>query len=140
MAPIYITNKDMERLRLLIEDAAEEGQCSDDDLQRLKDELDGAEICNEGQMPEGVITMNSKVRLKDLNTNEDLIYTLVYPAQANIELARISVLAPIGMAMIGYRVGDVIEWPVPGGIRRLQVKDVLNGPATLGDFSNKLYY
>jgi regulator of nucleoside diphosphate kinase len=77
--------------------------------------------------------MNSKIHLRDLDSNEDLMYTLVYPAHANVELGRISVLAPIGTAMIGYRVGDEIQWPVPSGTRHLQVKEVVYQPEASGD-------
>jgi regulator of nucleoside diphosphate kinase len=134
MATIYITNSDMKRLRTLIADALEKGQGSKEDLLRLDDELNQAEICEQQEIPKDVITMNSKVHLRDLDSNEDLIYTLVYPAHAKVELGRISVLAPVGTAMIGYRVGDVIAGPVPGGTRRLQVKEVAYQPEASGDF------
>jgi regulator of nucleoside diphosphate kinase len=134
MATIYITDNDMTRLKKLITDAIEKNPAMRTDLQHLEDELDRAEICEQKDIPKDVITMNSKVHLRDLATNEDLIYTLVYPAHANLELGRISVLAPIGTAMIGFRVGDTIEWPVPGGVRRLEVKDVLYQPEASGDF------
>ncbi len=134
MATIYITDMDMNRLKTLIEDAMVTEPGAKEYLRGLNDELDQAEICEQQDIPERVITMNSKVHLRDLSSNEDLIYTLVYPAHANFELGRISVLAPIGTAMIGYQVGDVIEWPVPGGVRRLQVKEVLYQPEASGDF------
>jgi regulator of nucleoside diphosphate kinase len=134
MATIYITTNDMNRLKKFIGDAIEKNPAAREDLQHLEDELNQAEICEQQDIPKDVITMNSKVHLRDLTSNEDLIYTLVYPAHANVELGRISVLAPIGTAMIGYRVGDVIEWPVPGGVRRLEVKDVLYQPEASGDF------
>jgi regulator of nucleoside diphosphate kinase len=134
MAKIYITNNDMSRLKTLIADAIEKNPNTRNDLQHLNDELDRAEICEQQDIPKDVITMNSKVRLTDLTSNEDLVYTLVYPSHANLDLGRISVLAPIGTAMIGYRVGDEIEWPVPGGTRRLKVKEVLYQPEASGDF------
>jgi regulator of nucleoside diphosphate kinase len=133
MATIYITNNDMKRLRTLIADAVAKNQGSRTDLQRLDDELNQAEICEQQDIPKDVITMNSKVHLKDLDSNEDLMYTLVYPTHANVELGRISILAPIGTAMIGYRVGDEIQWPVPGGKRHLQVKEVMYQPEASGD-------
>jgi regulator of nucleoside diphosphate kinase len=72
--------------------------------------------------------MNSTVRLRDLDTGEEETYTLVYPAQANVEENRISVLAPVGTAIIGYRVGDAVTWRVPGGRVRLRVEEVLYQP------------
>ncbi len=134
MATIYITDNDMKRLKTFIMDAIEKNPPARKELEHLEDELNRAEICEQKDIPKDVITMNSKVHLRDLNSNEDLFYTLVYPAHANVELGRISILAPIGTAMIGYRVGDTIEWPVPGGVRRLEVKDVLYQPEASGDF------
>lgn len=68
--------------------------------------------------------MNSHAELLDLDTNERMEFTLVYPAEAQIEEGKISVLAPLGTAMIGYRVGDEFEWIVPYGQRRFRVTAV----------------
>lgn len=134
MGTIYITNMDLKRLKTLIEDAMEKEPGAKEYLRRLDDELNQAEICEQQHIPKDAITMNSKIRLRDLTSNEDLIYTLVYPGHSNLELGRISVLAPIGTAMIGCRVGDTIEWPVPGGLRRLQVEEIVYQPEASGDF------
>ena len=76
--------------------------------------------------------MNSVVRLRDLDSGETEEYELVYPADADMAHNRISVLAPIGTAILGYRLGDVIEWPVPAGLRRLRVEEVLYQPERAG--------
>ena len=81
-----------------------------------------------------MITMNSKVCLQDLDSGEDLVYTLVFHGDADLESGRISVLAPVGTAMIGYRKGDRITWSVPGGLKRLKVKKILYQPEAAGDF------
>jgi regulator of nucleoside diphosphate kinase len=133
MGTIYITSIDMKRLKTLIAGSLFGRSRESEYLQRLNVELDLAEVRKQKDIPKDVITMNSKVRLKDLDSNEDLIYTLVYPGHAHFASGQISVLAPIGTAMIGYRVGDVITWPVPAGIRRLQVKEVLYQPEASGD-------
>jgi regulator of nucleoside diphosphate kinase len=73
--------------------------------------------------------MHSRVRLKDLDSGKENVYTLVFPAEADIAQSRISVLAPLGTALLGYRQGDVIRWRVPGGWRRWKVKEVLDQPA-----------
>ena len=77
------------------------------------------------EIPADVITMRSTVRLKDLDTSEEMTYQLTFPTEANFDEGKISILAPIGTAMIGYRRGDVIEWEVPSGVRRLSVEEVL---------------
>lgn len=81
-----------------------------------------------------VITMNSKARLRDLDTGEEMIFTLVFPGNANIENDKISVVAPIGTAMLGQRVGDEFEWEVPAGSVRLRVEEMLYQPEAAGDF------
>jgi regulator of nucleoside diphosphate kinase len=78
--------------------------------------------------------MNSKARLRDLETNEEMIYTLVFPEDANVEEDKISVVAPIGTAMLGQRVGDEFEWEVPAGTVRLRVEELLYQPEAAGDF------
>lgn len=87
----------------------------------LEAELERAEILGSDEIPADVITMNSRAELLDLDTGERMEFTLVYPRDANIEAGKISVLAPLGAAMLGYRVGDEFEWIVPYGLRRLKV-------------------
>ena len=78
------------------------------------------------------MTMNSTVTLRDLETNERETYTLVYPEQADIANDRLSVLAPVGTAILGQRVGDELKWRVPGGWRRFKVQRVLFQPEREG--------
>ncbi len=128
---IYITNHDSERLRRLV--AGRRGAKSIDHeyLDILEQELDRAEVVDTESIPHDVVTMNSEVRLKDLDSGETTVYRLIFPAQTRTENS-ISVLAPIGTAMLGYRVGDVIEWPVPKGIRRLKIVEVIYQPEAAG--------
>jgi regulator of nucleoside diphosphate kinase len=76
------------------------------------------------EIPEDIITVNSRAELLDLETGERMEFTLVLPMDANIEAGKISVLAPLGAAMLGYRAGDEFEWVVPYGLRRLKVMAV----------------
>jgi regulator of nucleoside diphosphate kinase len=78
--------------------------------------------------------MNSKVRVRDMQSGEVKDYTLVFPHQADVTEDRISVLAPIGTALLGYKAGDVIELSVPDGTRVLKVESVLYQPEASGDF------
>lgn len=128
---IYITEDDARKLRRLI--AGRRGGRSSDleYLDMLEQELDRAEEVEEAAIPGGVVTMNSEVRLKDLDSGETRVYRLIFPTQARTENT-VSVLAPIGTAMLGYRVGDVIEWRVPKGLRRLKVLEVTAQPETAG--------
>jgi len=127
---IYITEADMKRLRPLVE----EMKNSRDDLRMLQRELGRAHIVAPEEVPPDVVTMNSKVQIRDVAADELTTYTLVFPEQANIELNRISVIAPIGTAMLGQRVGDEFEWQVPAGPVRLRVEEVLYQPEAAGHF------
>lgn len=129
---IYITDLDLKRLRELLETARRFNQYDPADLAELAGELARAQVVPSAQVPAEVITMNSTVCLEDMETGEEMTYTLVFPNEADIDQHKISVLAPIGTALLGYRVGDTVEWPVPGGISRLQVKQILYQPEANG--------
>jgi regulator of nucleoside diphosphate kinase len=106
----------------LIDDAKRLAPRGNEYLESLAAELDRGIRVAPTEIPPDVVTMNSRVRLVDLDTNEEMVYTLVFPDDADIAQSKISVLAPIGTAMLGYRVGDTFEWQVPNGTRRLRVK------------------
>ncbi|MDD5573746.1 MAG: nucleoside diphosphate kinase regulator [Candidatus Omnitrophica bacterium] len=100
----------------------------------LEAELSKAIVVEADKIPPDVVTMNSKVCLKDMDTGEDEFYQLVYPEEADIGQNKISVLAPIGTAILGYKTGDIIEWKVPAGLRRLKIKKILYQPESVKDF------
>lgn len=131
---ICITEFDLERLRKLITDAQRTKYRGSDYLTRLRTELDRAKVVKTPEVTGDVVTMNSTVSMVDLETGKEEVYTLVFPEDADAGQGKISILAPIGTAMLGYEVGDVFEWEVPGGRRRLQVKKVLYQPEAAGDY------
>jgi regulator of nucleoside diphosphate kinase len=120
--PIYISRDDYSKLRLLITTAP----YSDTNraLSKLRDELDRASVLDPAAFPADVVTMNSTVEFEDLGTGEMEEYTITFPENAAVEHNRISILAPIGTALIGCRVGDIVKWSTPGGIRQLKVRRV----------------
>ena len=132
--PIHITTQDKQRL----EDLLVEVQASDPrkhgDLKALTQELRRAVIVDPKDVFSDVITMNSRAEMRDLESGEIVAFTLVFPSEANIDEEKISVLAPIGAGMLGYRVDDEFEWNVPGGLRRMKVTKVEYQPEAAGDF------
>lgn len=132
--PIQITEFDLHRLQELLEEAAHTNFRGREDLANLHAEQERAEIVAPHEVSRHVITMNSTVVLLDLESGEEEIYTLVFPEDADIDTGKISVLAPIGTGMLGYEVGDVFEWAVPAGVRRLQVRQIVYQPEAAGDF------
>jgi regulator of nucleoside diphosphate kinase len=127
-----MSDEDHRCLAALIESARYDASLSGDDLTALEGELKRARVVPRSRVPSEVITMNSVVRLRDLDTDELEEYELVYPADADMAHNRISVLAPVGTAILGYRLGDVIEWLVPAGPRRLRVEEVRYQRETAG--------
>ena len=131
---IQITELDLARLQKLVESANYTELRGRDYLACLRAELERARVVAPEAVPEAVITMNSTAVLVDVDTRQEETYTLVFPEHADPDRGRISVLAPIGMAMLGYQVGDTFEWPVPDGVRRLKVKKILYQPESAGDY------
>jgi regulator of nucleoside diphosphate kinase len=133
---IYVTELDRQRLEKLIELIGERSRVTNHEyLRRLEHELERAETVAPADVPADVITMRSKVRLRDLDTDEEMVYTLVFPTEANFDEGKISILAPVGTAMLGYRVGSRIEWEVPSGRRTLKVEELLYQPEAAGDYN-----
>ena len=129
---ILVTRSDMKELEQLL-DLRGVSQARDRrHLETLAQELERAEVVPSERIPPDVVTMHSHVIVRDLDTGRDTGYTLVFPLDADINEGRISVLAPIGTALLGYREGDEIEWSVPGGVRRLKVVKVTYQPEASG--------
>ncbi|MGI6066371.1 MAG: nucleoside diphosphate kinase regulator [Bacillota bacterium] len=131
---IYISEFDKEKLRKLIIKEKEYNSRNTKYLKNLEQELERARAVSPQEIPRDAITMNSKVFLKDLDSGEEMTYTLVYPAEADLTENKISVLAPVGTAILGYREGDVIDWEVPNGVVRLRVEKVVYQPEAAGQF------
>lgn len=93
-------------------------------IERLEEELARSVPVPATELPADVVTMHSRVRVCDLGSGAARTYTLVFPHEADLPSGRISVLAPLGTALLGYREGDEIEWAMPGGLRRIRIESV----------------
>jgi len=127
--PIILSWPDHAELTAMVE--AQRARRSGPDVrafERLAGELARAQLVAAQDMPPDVVTMNTKARVRDLDSNEVFAFTLAWPAQADAASGRVNVLAPLGMALLGSRVGQQVEWAVPDGIRRLHVEAVLFQP------------
>lgn len=129
---IVISSLDLERLERLLDglkgDAARHAE-------GLMAELDRAEIVAPVDMPPTVVTMNSTVRFSIDGSSEQFSQTLVYPKDADGSAGRISILAPVGSALLGLSVGDVIDWPRPdGGLNRVRIEEVIYQPEREGEY------
>ena len=122
--PIYVTRLDSMRLRALLRRQTDASLRDQDHLRELRAEIERAIVVDPDVMPSDVITMGSRVWVRDLGTGARSEYMLVFPAEANVAARRLSVLAPLGTALLGYRQGDEVVWEMPGGVRRLRVERV----------------
>ncbi len=132
---IHVTKFDMDRLLELIERVRSSPKFNKDNIDLLEKELYRGVLVDPQKIPGDVITMNSKVSITDIESGEKMSYTLVFPSAANISENKLSILAPLGIALIGYRKGDIIEWPVPSGIRKLKVDEIIYQPEAAGDYN-----
>jgi regulator of nucleoside diphosphate kinase len=126
---IIVTDTDLERLRPVIDTTSSAVS------QALEDELHRATVVRHADVPADVVTMNSAVVYEDCATGVRRAVRLVYPKDADATSGKVSVLAPIGAALLGLRVGQEIDWRVPGGARRLRVVEVPYQPEASGDVS-----
>ena len=127
---IIISSADRDRLLPLIGSARLDRRVPAQSLDLLEGELARASIVEPEELPRDVVAMNSTVWFRDLDSEEIERYTLVFPPDADVIRDRISVLAPIGTALLGFRLRDIVEWRVPQGRRRLEITKVeQNQPA-----------
>jgi len=131
---IQITEFDFQRLNRLLRQAEHSDYRGSEYLAELQTELDHAQLVPSHAISQEIVTMNSKVVLLDLATRKEETYTLVFPEDADLSQGKISILAPIGTAMLGYGIGDTFEWEVPAGKRRLKVKRIIYQPEAAGDY------
>jgi len=121
--PIYLSRYDYAKLRILLSTALY-SSANNAALQKLREELDRAAVIDPAAIPADVVTMDSAVEFEDLETGEVEEYTITFPERADVDAGRMSILAPIGTALIGCRVGHIVKWSTPGGIRRLKIRRV----------------
>ncbi|MGL9751319.1 MAG: nucleoside diphosphate kinase regulator [Symbiopectobacterium sp.] len=129
---LTISELDAERLDRLLEQPAFAGTPI---AQALNEELDRAEILPSEDIPSDVVTMNSRVRFRDLNTNEEHTRILVYPATMQDSKEQLSVMAPLGAALLGLRVENTINWQLHNGTEtRVEVLELLYQPEAAGEY------
>src|SRR5688572_3173638 len=126
---IIVTDTDLERLRPVIDTS------SSAISQSLEDELHRATVVRQAEVPADVVTMNSDVVYEDCATGARRAVRVVYPKDADAGAGRVSVLAPIGAALLGLHVGQAIDWRVPGGVKRIRVAEIRYQPEAAGDLN-----
>ena len=132
--PIVISRLDANRLQALLEKMEDTPIPG---MELLEDELGRATVVAPQEMPREVVTMNSTVRFRIEDSAREFTLKLVYPRDVDGAPEKVSILAPIGSAMIGLREGDSIEWPMPGGsTSTVTIVEVVDQPERRGDFAS----
>ena len=103
-------------------------------LTALREELDQSKVIPADAVPESVVTMHSRVRVRDLEDQDSETYTLVYPQEADMNENKLSVLAPLGRALLGACVGQIVKFDAPAGQRQLMIEKILYQPEASGHF------
>lgn len=121
---IVLSKHDVLRLRAFMRNTRSLSALDREHRRDLQDEIERAITVEDAKLPADVVAIDSKVLVRDTETSLATVYTVVLPAQAEPAKGRVSVFAPLGTALLGYRVNDVIEWWMPGGLRRLKIEAV----------------
>src|SRR5690606_18592600 len=129
---LFVTRDDAERLEALIQTGLERNWRDRENLRALQQELERATIVEGDAIDPDVVTMHSTVQVVDMGDGSESEFTLVYPEERDIVYGGVSVLAPLGAAVLGRRVGDTIRFRTPGGQRTIRIKAVTFQPEASG--------
>lgn len=134
MKKVTLTKNDYTRIYKAITVAKNSKTINSNEAEKLLSELSKAEIVPSEKIDKDVVTMNSEVKLFFENTQKEQSFKIVYPQDANLKENKISIFSPIATALIGYKIGDEIEWIVPGGMTKIKIIDLIYQPEAAGDF------
>ncbi|EGU46436.1 regulator of nucleoside diphosphate kinase [Vibrio ichthyoenteri ATCC 700023] len=128
---ITLSSLDVDRIYNLIESLSRNSVSTE----QLEQELERGTIVAPEQLPPNVVTMNSRVKFVIESSQKEFEMTLVYPKDMNNSLEKVSILAPIGSALLGLSVGDTIQWPKPDGMLvNVSIIDVTYQPEREGQY------
>ena len=130
---IFVTLNDYQRIIGMIEFAAMRTKIPDA-VDNLLTNLKGARMLPQENISADIITMNSRARLTELSSGKEIEITVTYPQDADNLLKKISVFSPIGMTLLGSKVGDVVSWKVPAGIGQFRIDKVIYQPEAVGHY------
>ena len=134
MSQVIITKQDFNKIHRSITDAKARNSIKKEEAEKLLAELKAAKIVEQDQIDGDVVTMNSIVKIHFQNNKTTMEFQLVYPADANIKERKISIFSSVASALIGYRVGDEIDWLIPSGMTKIVIDEVLYQAEAAGDF------
>ena len=134
MKHVIITKQDFNKIHRSITEAKARNGIKKDEAEKLLAELKSAKIVEQEEVEEDVVTMNSIVKIHFQNNKTNMQFQLVYPAEANIKEHKISIFSSVASALIGYRVGDEIDWLIPSGMTKIVIDEIIYQPEAAGNF------
>ncbi|QOW09474.1 nucleoside diphosphate kinase regulator [Kaistella flava (ex Peng et al. 2021)] len=134
MSQVIITKQDFNKIHRSITDAKAKNSIKKEEAEKLLAELKSAKIVEQDQVESDVVTMNSIVKIHFQNNKTTMEFQLVYPADANIKERKISIFSSVASALIGYKVGDEIDWLIPSGMTKIVIDEIIYQPESAGDF------
>ena len=134
MKQVIITKQDYNKINRSITEAKARNSIKKEEAEKLLAELKSAKIVDQAEIDKDVVTMNSIVKIHFQNNKTNMEFQLVYPADADLKQKKISIFSAVASALIGYRVGDEIDWLIPSGMTKIVIDEVLYQPEAAGDF------
>lgn len=116
---LLISKSDFDLLQLHLTRSG--SNLSDFNKTKLSEELKSAKVVQDKDLPEDVASLNSYVGIKNIETGQTFEFQLVLPGEANFKEHKVSVFAPIGVALLGYRIGSEIQWEMPDGLKTFEI-------------------
>ncbi|ROI10519.1 nucleoside diphosphate kinase regulator [Chryseobacterium sp. H3056] len=134
MKQVIITKQDYNRINRSLTEAKARNSIKKEEAEKLTAELKSAKIVDQAEIDKDVVTMNSIVKIHFQNNKTNMEFQLVYPADADLKQKKISIFSAVASALIGYKVGDEIDWLIPSGMTKIVIDEVIYQPEAAGDF------
>jgi regulator of nucleoside diphosphate kinase len=135
MKKIILNKLDYLRIQKHIREARKQKTIEVAEAEKLINELQSATLVEPQEIPSDVVTMNSVVKISFADEGKQQEFRIVYPDEADFRAKKVSIFSPVATALIGFRVGDLIEWMVPGGLKRIRIDEISYQPEAAGDYS-----
>lgn len=135
MSSIIVNRLDYLRIQKKIAEARQNKTIDVSEAEKLINELNSGIVMDPDKIPGDVVTMNSVVKISFVDVGKQQEFKIVYPNEANFKEKKVSIFSPIATALIGFRVGDLIEWMVPGGLTKIRIDEIVYQPEASGDFT-----
>jgi len=130
-----LTNTDYDRIRNIIRALKNKNLPNRDQIYEFETELNFANITDSENIPTNIITLNTKVKIKNISTDNGFVYSIVLPKDANIKEGKISILAPLGLALIGHEAGSIVKYKTEAGVYDYFIEEILYQPESKGIYT-----